>query len=88
MPTSTITPDQLTDGGIGIMDLMVTCGLAGTKSEARRLVQQGGVSVNDEKVSDIGFVVTESMLKEGAKIKKGKKKFHKAIMDYDLIQNR
>lgn len=81
MPTSTIIPDQLTDGGIGIMDLMVTCGLAGTKSEARRLVQQGGVSVNDEKVSDIGFVVTESMLKEGAKIKKGKKKFHKAIMD-------
>lgn len=81
MPTSTITPDQLTDGGIGIMDLMVTCGLAGTKSEARRLVQQGGVSVNDEKVIDIGFVVTESMLKEGAKIKKGKKKFHKAIMD-------
>lgn len=81
MPTSTITPDQLTDGGIGIMDLMVTCGLAGTKSEARRLVQQGGVSVNDEKVTDIGFVVTESMLKDGAKIKKGKKKFHKAIMD-------
>lgn len=81
MPTSTITHEQLTDGGIGIMDLMVTCGLAGTKSEARRLVQQGGVSVNDEKVSDIGFVVTESMLKEGAKIKKGKKKFHKAIMD-------
>lgn len=61
--------------------LMVTCGLAGTKSEARRLVQQGGVSVNDEKVTDIGFVVTESMLKDGAKIKKGKKKFHKAIMD-------
>lgn len=81
MPTSTITPEQLTDGGIGIMDLMVTCGLAGTKSEARRLVQQGGVSVNDEKVTDIGFVVTESMLKDGAKIKKGKKKFHKAIMD-------
>lgn len=81
MPTSTITHEQLTDGGIGIMDLMVTCGLAGTKSEARRLVQQGGVSVNDEKVTDIGFVVTESMLKDGAKIKKGKKKFHKAIMD-------
>ena len=39
------------------------------------------VSVNDEKVTDIGFVVTESMLKDGAKIKKGKKKFHKAIMD-------
>lgn len=81
MPTSTITHEQLTDGGIGIMDLMVTCGLAGTKSEARRLVQQGGVSVNDEKVTDIGFVVTESMLKDVAKIKKGKKKFHKAIMD-------
>lgn len=81
MPTTELTADQLTDGAIGIMDLMLTCGLVPSKSEARRLIQQGGVFVNDEKVSDIGFQVTEAMLKENVKIRKGKKKFHKAIMN-------
>jgi tyrosyl-tRNA synthetase len=80
MPTTTITTEQLTDGTIGIMDLMVLCKLAASKSEARRLVTQGGVFVNDEKVSDIGYAITEDMLKEGTKIRKGKKTFHKAIM--------
>lgn len=80
MPTTTITSDLLKDGGIGIMDLMVVCKLAASKSEARRLVTQGGVFVNDEKVQGIDFVVTEEMLKEGTKIRKGKKTFHKAIM--------
>lgn len=81
MPTTELTADQLTDGAIGIMDLMLACGLVPSKSEARRLIQQGGVFVNDEKVSDIGFQVTEAMLKENVKIRKGKKKFHKAIMN-------
>lgn len=80
MPTTTITSDLLTDGSIGIMDLMVVCKLAASKSEARRLVTQGGVFVNDEKVQGIDFVITEEMLKEGTKIRKGKKTFHKAIM--------
>ena len=81
MPTTTLTADNLTDGTIGIMDLMVVCGLTASKSEARRLVTQGGVFVNDEKVAAIDFKVDEAMLKEGVKIRKGKKTFHKAKMD-------
>ena len=59
---------------------MVACGLAPSNKQARQLVQQGGVLVNDEKMDDPGFVVTEDMLKEGVKIRKGKKVFHKAIL--------
>ena len=81
MPTTTITPDQLTDGSIAILDLMSVCGLIESKSEGRRLVTQGGVSVDDAKVGDIGFAITEDMLKKGVKIRKGKKVYHKAIMD-------
>jgi tyrosyl-tRNA synthetase len=81
MPTTNITEDQLNDGTIGIMDLMVACKLVASKSEARRLVQQGGVFVNDEKIAAIDFAVTKDMLKDGVKIRKGKKTFHKAIME-------
>lgn len=81
MPTTNITEDQLNDGAIGIMDLMVACKLVASKSEARRLVQQGGVFVNDEKIAAIDFAVNKDMLKDGVKIRKGKKTFHKAIME-------
>ena len=80
MPTTQITADQLTDGKIGILNLMVACKLAASNGEARRLVQQGGVFVNDEKVPDHTFAVTDAMLKEGVKLRKGKKVFHKATM--------
>ena len=81
MPTTEIAADKLADGKIGILNLMVTCGLAGSNGEARRLVQQGGVFVNDNKVPDHTFAVTEAMLKEGVKIRKGKKVFHKAVLN-------
>ena len=80
MPTTEITADKLIDGKIGILNLMVACKLAGSNGEARRLVQQGGVFINDEKVPDHTFAVTEAMLSEGVKIRKGKKVFHKAIL--------
>ena len=80
MPTTEIGADALNEGKIGILNLMVTCGLAGSNGEARRLVQQGGVFVNDEKVPDHTFAVTEGMLREGVKIRKGKKVFHKAVL--------
>ena len=80
MPTTEITADQLTDGQIGILSLMVACKLASSNKEARTLVTQGGVLVNDEKVPAPTFMVTEAMLKEGVKIRKGKKVFHKAIL--------
>ncbi len=80
MPTTEICSEQLTDGKIGILNLMVACKLAASNGEARRLVQQGGVFVNDEKVPDHTFAVTEVMLAEGVKIRKGKKVFHKAVI--------
>ena len=80
MPTTEITADALNEGKIGILNLMVACGLAGSNGEARRLVQQGGVFVNDEKVPDHTFSVTEEMLAQGVKIRKGKKVFHKAVL--------
>ena len=80
MPTTEITADQLTDGQIGILNLMVACKLASSNKEARTLVTQGGVLVNDEKVPAPTFMVTEAMLKEGVKIRKGKKVFHKAVL--------
>ena len=81
MPTTTIAPEKLTEGKIGILNLMVACGLASSNKEARRLVEQGGVFVNDEKVPAAAFAVTEAMLKDGVKIRKGKKVFHKAVLD-------
>ena len=80
MPTTQLTADQLTDGSINIMDLLVVCKLASSKSEARRLVQQGGVFVNDEKVAGIERQITEAELKEAVRIRKGKKTFHKACL--------
>ena len=80
MPTTEISAEQLVDGKIGILNLMVACGLAPSNKQARQLVEQGGVFVNDEKVPAPQYAVTEEMLKEGVKIRKGKKVFHKAIL--------
>ena len=81
MPTTKISQEQLADDKIGILNLMVACKLAASNGEARRLGQQGGVFVNDEKVADPFFAVTRQMLQEGVRIRKGKKVFHKAVMD-------
>ena len=81
VPTTTLTDADLTGGVIGILDLMVRCGLAPSKKEARRLVEQGGVTVNDEKVSDANTSYTAGQLSGGGlMIRKGKKVFHRAQM--------
>ena len=80
MPTTEVSADKLVDGKIGFLNLMVLCGLAPSNKQARQLVQQGGVLVNDEKMDDPTFAVTEEMLKAGVKIRKGKKVFHKAVL--------
>ena len=80
MPTTELTEDQLTDGKIAILDLMLACGLIPSKGEGRRLVQQGGVMVNEEKVSSIDAAFTAEQLKDGLKIRKGKKVYHKAVL--------
>ncbi len=77
MPSTAINEEQLTDGSIGMMDLLVAGGLAKSKGEARRLIEQGGISCNGEKVTDIGAAVTKEQLADSVKIRKGKKVFHK-----------
>ena len=79
MPTTEISGDQLTEDAIGILDLMMACKLAPTRSEARRLVQQGGVTIDDEKAA-LDTKVTKTALEAGVKIRKGKKVFHKAVL--------
>ena len=81
MPTTVLSPAQLTDGAIAILDLLLACKLVPSKSEARRLVQQGGVFVNDEKVPTIDVKFTADDLKAGLKIRKGKKVFHKVLLE-------
>ena len=80
IPTTEITEDQLTEGKMGLLSLMVTCKLATSNGDARKNVAGGGVSVNDEKVTDVKFEVTREMLAQGVKLRKGKKIFHKAIL--------
>ncbi len=80
MPSTTLSEDDLTDGSIRVTGLMQKCGLVSTNSEARRLIQQGGVSLNDKKVTDVNATVSLDELKEGVIIKKGKKVFHKAVI--------
>ena len=81
MPTTELTNDDFGGGSIDVLTLLVKCGLAASKGEARRLVQQGGVSVNDEKVAAIETTFgCEQFTGDGVVIKKGKKMFHKAVL--------
>ena len=81
MPATTLSADQFTDGKIGILTLLTACGLCASNGEARRLVQQGGVSVNDEKVTAPDTSFDQAAFSgEGVVIKKGKKVFHRAQM--------
>ncbi len=80
MPTTVLDPAAVLEDGITLPDLMAVCGLVVSKSEARRLIQQGGVSVDDEKVTDPNTLITKDALANGVKIRKGKKVFHKATL--------
>ncbi|MCI8538545.1 MAG: tyrosine--tRNA ligase [Oscillospiraceae bacterium] len=81
MPSTELTGADLTEGAIGILDLMLKCGLVPSKGEARRLVQQNGVEVNGAKVPSIDAQYTaEDLSGDGLTIKKGKKVFHRASL--------
>ncbi len=80
MPTTELSEADLTDGAIDIMTLLVKTGLCTTKSDARRNIQQGGISVDDVKVTDISKSFTSDELKKGIIIRKGKKSFNKVIL--------
>ena len=80
MPTTELTADQVGDDGISAIDLLSACKLVPSRSEGRRLIEQGGMLVNGEKVASFDTKISKDALKEGVKIKKGKKTFHKAIL--------
>jgi len=81
MPTTELGEEQFENGEIGAISLLVACGLTPSRGEARRLIQQGGVLVADEKISDIDRKWSADAFKgDGIIIKKGKKVFHRAVL--------
>ena len=80
MPTTELGEAELTDGSLDIMTALVITGLCASKSEARRNIQQGGISANDEKITDIAKAFTADELKSGVVLKRGKKSFNKIIL--------
>lgn len=80
MPSTEIMAEQLIDDVINVVDLLVKCGITPSKNEARRVIQQGGLLINGVKVESIDHTITSEQLKNGIKIRKGKKTYHKAFM--------
>ncbi len=82
MPCTTVGTDSFTDGCISVIDLLTLTRLAPSKGEARRLIAQGGVSVDDEKVQDVLQTLSLDSFEKGyVVLKKGKKVFHKVVLD-------
>ena len=81
MPSTQLSADDFTDGAIAILDLLSKCALIPSKKEGRRLIEQGGISVDDEKITDVYATVAQTAFDKGhVIIKKGKKTFHKAVL--------
>lgn len=81
MPTTELTGDDMGSGEINVLNLLVRCGLCASKGEARRLVQQGGVTVGDKKVDSIDASFgCQEFTGDGLIIRKGKKVFHRAVL--------
>ena len=79
-PTTELSDEDLVDGSIDILTLLVKTELCSSKSEARRNVQQGGVTVEGDKVTDISKAYTKAELAEGLLVKRGKKNYRRAVM--------
>ena len=80
MPATALDASLVKDGGVGLLTAMVAAGLCGSNREARQLVQQGGVLVDGEKVTDPKTMLSEEALRTGIVIKKGKKVYHKVTL--------
>ena len=80
MPSTVLDASLVKDGSVGLLAAMVAAGLCGSNREARQLVQQGGVLVDGEKVSDPKMALSEETLRAGVVIKKGKKVYHKVML--------
>ena len=81
MPSTAIGAEMFKDGAVGVIDLLTATRLAPSRGEARRLIEQGGISVDDEKVTALDAVVPQTAFEKGyVVIRKGKKTFHKAVL--------
>ncbi|MBQ4348381.1 MAG: tyrosine--tRNA ligase [Clostridia bacterium] len=82
MPTTTLTADEFTDGAVSLIDMMLKAGIIKSRGEGRRLIEQGGVSVDDEKAKSFTDTVTVGAFEKGYVIvKKGKKVFNKFVIE-------
>ncbi len=80
MPTTVLKEEEIPADGIALTELMLLCRLAASKTEARRLIQQGGVSIDGEKVDALDARIAKNQLEEGIRIRKGKKVYHKVVL--------
>ena len=80
MPTTEVESGDLTDDAIDLIGLLVKASLAGTRSEGRRAIEQGGVTVDGEKVRDVRALITKDQLAQGIVVRRGKKKFMKICL--------
>jgi tyrosyl-tRNA synthetase len=80
MPATALTDDDFVDGAVDLLTLLVKTGLCTSRGDARRNVQQGGVTVNDEKVTDIARSYERSDFADGVVIRRGKKNYHKLVL--------
>jgi len=80
MPTTHLAADAFTGGGIAVCDLLVACGLAPSKGEAKRLIIGGGVSIDDRKITAFDEIIPHTDFGDGLIIKKGKKTYHRVVV--------
>ena len=82
MPTTVLKPEQFTDDAITVIDILVAASLAKSKGEARRLIEQGGITVDDGRVTNLGAAVSKADFAKGhVLVKEGKKVFHKIVLE-------
>lgn len=82
MPTTVLKPEQFTDDAITVIDILVAASLAKSKGEARRLIEQGGITVDDGRVTNLGAAGSKADFAKGhVLVKKGKKVFHKIVLE-------
>ena len=79
-PSVTVPADMLVDGAIDVNSLLVLGKMVPSKSEGRRAIEQGGVTIDGKKVTDVRATVSEEQLKGGVLIKRGKKSFNKFVL--------
>ena len=80
MPTTELTDEDFTDGAIDLISVLVKSGLVPTRSEGRRAIEQGGISIEGEKITDIKYTIAKTDIPaDGMVLKRGKKKFKKIV---------